>query len=186
MSTFTRAQALGAAAALGVTAPLLTYCAARRRSRRWRRPQIPRSRTRCSNGPRSKPILTRRASGVLSASVSAVLNGFLADHNAHRDALIAVFTTAGQTAPDDIAPLDTPTLRTEADILSFAYTVERMLADAHLSAGPPVQESRLRQDCGVDPRRRNDSRGLAGRSPAAQSRLPVELRGGVTRGLPIY
>lgn len=135
MSTCTRAQALGAAGAFGLAAPLLTRCA-------FAADKV--------DGGDLKSLATElalersaikaytdaAALGVLSPSVLAVLNGFLADHNAHRDALITTYTTAGQTAPEDVAPLDTPPLHAEADVLNFAYTVERMLAGAHLTAVP--------------------------------------------------
>jgi len=132
MSTFTRAQALGAAAALGLAAPLLTNC------------------TLAAGGIDAgdvtslgselaleraavKAYTDAAATGIVSASVLAVLNGFLADHTAHRDALIAAFTNAGRQAPEDVAPLDSPAMHAEIDVLGFAYTVERMLADGHLT-----------------------------------------------------
>ncbi|MDQ2908246.1 MAG: ferritin-like domain-containing protein [Candidatus Eremiobacteraeota bacterium] len=135
MSTYTRARVLGIAGAVGFAAPFLTRCAfaADRVD-----PNDLKSLATELAAERAaiKAYTDAAALGVVSAPVIAVLNGFLADHNAHRDALIAAYTGAGQTAPADVAPLDTPPLHNENDVLNFAYTVERMLADGHLTAVP--------------------------------------------------
>ncbi len=132
MSTLTRAQALGAAGALGLTAPLLTHCTlaagaidAGDATSLGSELALERAAV--------KAYTDAAASGIVSPSVLAVLNSFLADHTAHRDALIAALTTAGRQAPEDVATLDTPVLHAEVDVLGFAYTIERMLADAHLA-----------------------------------------------------
>ncbi len=135
MSTHTRAQALGAVAALGLAAPLLTRCA-------FAADKVDPNDLKSLGTELAleraaiKAYTDAAALNVLSPSVLAVLSGFLADHNAHRDAIVAAFTAGGQTPSDDVAPLDTPSLHTEADVLNFVYTVERTLADAHLSAVP--------------------------------------------------
>ena len=62
--------------------------------------------------------------GLLSAPVLAVAKGFLADHTAHRDALIAAVKAGGGTPTETTTHLDYPPLKSEADILNFAYVVE--------------------------------------------------------------
>ncbi len=88
------------------------------------------------------------ASNVLAPPVLAVLNDFLADHTAHRDAIVQAIVATGQAASDDVAPLDTPALRVESDILSFAYGLERSLAAAHLSALPAYKNRDYAQTTG--------------------------------------
>ncbi len=135
MSTYTRARALAAAGALGLAAPLLNQCAFA--ADKVDADDVKSIATELALERAAVKAYTDSAAlGVVSPPVLAVLNGFLADHTAHRDALIAALTAAGQQVPQDPAPLDTPTLHAEADVLSFAYTVERMLADAHLGAVP--------------------------------------------------
>ncbi len=135
MSSYTRAQALGAVGALSFAAPLLTRCA-------FAADRIDQGDLKSLGSELAleraaiKAYSDAAALNITSPAVLAVLNSFLTDHNAHRDAIIAAFTGSGQTAPDAAAPLDTPSLRTEADVLAFAYTIERSLADTHLSVVP--------------------------------------------------
>ena len=135
MSTLSRAHALGALAALGLAAPLISNCT-------LAADKIDPADLKTLG---SALALERAAldaygkavdSKALSAPVLAVVNLFVADHTAHRDALIAAITAGGQTPGTDLAPLDTPTLQTEADILNYAYGVERTLANGHLTAVP--------------------------------------------------
>ncbi len=74
------------------------------------------------------------AGKILTPPVLAVFNRFLADHTAHRDALVAALTAAGTTPTEDVAPLTVPDMKTEADVLEFVYTVERSLADGYVAA----------------------------------------------------
>ena len=73
---------------------------------------------------------------LLSTPVLAVVNVFVADHTAHRDALIAAITALGQTPGTDLATLDASTATNEAGFLDFAYSLERTLANGHLTAVP--------------------------------------------------
>ncbi len=72
------------------------------------------------------------ATNILTPPVLAVAKSFMADHQAHLDALVAAITQGGATPSADTAALATPTLATEADILNFAYTVERLAASTYL------------------------------------------------------
>ena len=72
------------------------------------------------------------ATNLLSPSVLAVLKSFMADHQAHLDALSAAVTQGGATPPTETTTLPTPTLANEADILAFAYTIERLAAGTYL------------------------------------------------------
>jgi hypothetical protein len=76
------------------------------------------------------------ATGFLSPPVLDVIKAFTADHVAHLAALIAALKAIGATATDETAKLDYPTLATEADILNFAYTIERGAANAYVSVIP--------------------------------------------------
>jgi rubrerythrin len=73
------------------------------------------------------------ATGLLSKPVLAVASGFLADHAAHRDALIAAIRVAGGTPTAETAKLSYPALKSEADILRFALAVEEKAANTYLS-----------------------------------------------------
>jgi hypothetical protein len=74
------------------------------------------------------------ASKVIAPAVLAVFAQFLADHTAHRDALMTALSAAGASAADDAALSDTPAPQSEVDALETAYTLERALAQAHLGA----------------------------------------------------
>lgn len=81
--------------------------------------------------------------GILSAPVLAVAQGFMTDHIAHRDALIAAVKTAGGTPTDETAKLTYPSLKTEAEILAFAEAVERQAASAYLAVFPVLEDKAL-------------------------------------------
>jgi hypothetical protein len=70
--------------------------------------------------------------GLLSPGVLTVAKGFLADHTAHRDALMAAVKAAGQTPGTDTTKVDYPELKTQADVLKFAEGLERGAATAYL------------------------------------------------------
>jgi rubrerythrin len=72
------------------------------------------------------------ATGFLSPPVLDVTKAFMADHVAHLAALTTALKAIGATATDETAKLDYPTLATEADILNFAYTIERLAANSYL------------------------------------------------------
>jgi hypothetical protein len=64
------------------------------------------------------------ATGLLSKPVLALAGRFVADHTAHRDALIGAVLAAGATPSTAPAPIAYPTLATEHDVLAFAQVVE--------------------------------------------------------------
>src|SRR5579863_7349231 len=70
--------------------------------------------------------------GLLSKPVLGVATGFMNDHVAHRDALIAAVTHAGATPTSETTKLTYPSLKTQADILKFALAVERQAASTYL------------------------------------------------------
>ena len=67
----------------------------------------------------------------------------MADHAAHRDALIAAVKAGGGTPSEDTAKLTYPTLKTEKDILLFAQSVEKQAASAYLAVFPVLQDKAL-------------------------------------------
>jgi hypothetical protein len=76
------------------------------------------------------------ATHLLSPPVLAVIGQFSTDHVAHRDALAQALGAAGQTVSQDVAVIAQPSLSNEGDVLGFAYTLERQLANAHLGSVP--------------------------------------------------
>ncbi len=88
------------------------------------------------------------ATGLLSAPILAVAKGFMQDHMAHRDALIAAVKTAGATPTDKTTALDYPVLKSQNDILTFAQTVERGAATAYLTAIPKFKNRMLAKAAG--------------------------------------
>lgn len=80
---------------------------------------------------------------ILSPGVLEVAKGFMADHMAHRDALIAAVKAGGGTPTDATAQLTYPPLKTEKDILMFAESVERQAASAYLGAFSTLQDKAL-------------------------------------------
>lgn len=83
------------------------------------------------------------ALNILSPGVLAVAKGFIADHTAHRDALIAAVKASGGVPNPDTLKLTYPPLKTEKDILAFAETVERTAATAYLGVFPVLQDKAL-------------------------------------------
>jgi hypothetical protein len=81
--------------------------------------------------------------GILSPGVLAVAKGFMADHMAHRDALIAAVKAGGGVPSEDTVKLVYPSLKTEKDILVFAQSVERQAASAYLGVFPVLQDKAL-------------------------------------------
>jgi VIT1/CCC1 family predicted Fe2+/Mn2+ transporter len=71
--------------------------------------------------------------GLLSSGVLGVAKSFMADHIAHRDALIGAVKAAGQTPTTETAPVAYPTLASEADVLRFAESVEKGAVRTYLS-----------------------------------------------------
>lgn len=70
---------------------------------------------------------------LLSAPVLEVAKGFQADHQAHAAALSAAVIAAGGTPATKAAEIQYPPLKSEADVLAFAETVERAAATEYLT-----------------------------------------------------
>ncbi len=83
------------------------------------------------------------ATGLLSKPVLVLAGRFVADHTAHRDALIGAVRSAGFTPSDAIAPIATPPLATERDVLAFANVVEMKAASTYLSVIPDLKSRTL-------------------------------------------
>jgi hypothetical protein len=81
--------------------------------------------------------------GILSGPVLDVAKGFMSDHMAHRDALIAAVKAGGGTPDNSTTQLTYPTLKTQADILRFAESVEKQAAAAYFGAFPQLQDHNL-------------------------------------------
>ncbi len=86
--------------------------------------------------------------GLLQPGVLAVAKGFLADHMAHRDALIGAVKAAGVTPTDETTKLAYPPLKTQDDILAFAESVERQAASTYLSVIPAFKDRQLAKVAG--------------------------------------
>lgn len=81
--------------------------------------------------------------GLLSKDVLAVAAGFMHDHQAHRDALIAAVKAAGATPSDKTVALTYPALKTQTDILQFAKSIEEKAAATYLSVIPELANREL-------------------------------------------
>jgi rubrerythrin len=86
---------------------------------------------------------------LLSPAVLAVATQFMNDHIAHRDALIAAVKQAGATPTDETLQITYPTLATEADILNFAYGIERQAANTYLTVIPVFKNRDLAHTAGA-------------------------------------
>ena len=85
---------------------------------------------------------------LLQPAVLDVAKGFMADHIAHRDALIGAVKAAGATPTEETTKLTYPSLKTQADILAFAQTVERQAASTYLSVIPSFKDRQLAKVAG--------------------------------------
>jgi rubrerythrin len=85
------------------------------------------------------------ATNLLSPGVLALAGRFVADHTAHRDALIGAVRAAGATPTTETAVIPYPPLATERDIIAFANTVERKAASTYLSVVPELHDRQLAQ-----------------------------------------
>lgn len=83
--------------------------------------------------------------GLLTPPVLKVAQGFVADHIAHRDALIAAVNAGGGTPSNATAQLVYPPLRSQTDILHFALVVEEKAASTYLSVIPDLKNRDLAQ-----------------------------------------
>lgn len=89
------------------------------------------------------------ATGLLAPGVLAVALGFRADHVAHRDALSAAVRAGGVALTTKTAAIVYPPLHTQADILTFALSVERQAASTYLSVIPDLSDRNLAQVAGA-------------------------------------
>jgi rubrerythrin len=87
--------------------------------------------------------------GLLEKPVLAVATGFMKDHTAHRDALIAAVQQAGGTPTTETAKLTYPELKSQADILKFALSVERQAAATYLSVLSSFKNRALAKTAGA-------------------------------------
>lgn len=132
MPNLSRSSALGAVSAAALAAPLVFANFARAAAKadagdiKLLNTAIPLERAAI------KAYADAAALNVLSPGVLGVLKSFMADHQAHLDALAAAVTQGGATPAPETATLQTPTLKTEGDILAYAYTVERLAATTYL------------------------------------------------------
>ncbi len=88
------------------------------------------------------------ATGLLAPGVLAVAKGFMQDHMAHRDALEGAIRAAGMTPTMGMMPITYPPLKSQADILGFAETLERGAARAYLDNIPKLHDKALAKVAG--------------------------------------
>ena len=79
----------------------------------------------------------------LSPAVAALSARFVADHTAHRDALIGAVRAAGAVPTDSVAPIATPAIASERDAIAFALVVEQKAAATYLSVIPDLHDRAL-------------------------------------------
>jgi hypothetical protein len=87
--------------------------------------------------------------GLLQKPVLDVAVGFMKDHTAHRDALVAAVQHAGGTVTSETTKLTYPELKTQGDILKFALAVERQAAATYLSVLSSFKDRQLAQASGA-------------------------------------
>jgi hypothetical protein len=83
------------------------------------------------------------ATGLLSAGVLEVAKGFMSDHMAHRDALIAAVKAGGGVPTEATTKVTYPELKSQADILRFAESLEKGAASAYLAAFTKLEDKDL-------------------------------------------
>lgn len=81
--------------------------------------------------------------GLLSPGILAVAKGFMADHEAHRDALEGAIKAAGMKPESGVVAITYPSFKSESDILKFAETLERGAATAYLASIPTLADRNL-------------------------------------------
>ena len=90
-----------------------------------------------------KAYLDAAGTGLISPGVLKIAQGFIADHTAHRDALIAAVIAGGGTPSQNTVKLAYPPLKSEGDILRFALVVEEKAASTYLSVIPDLKDRAL-------------------------------------------
>jgi hypothetical protein len=86
--------------------------------------------------------------GILQPCVLSVAKGFMQDHIAHRDALIGAVKAAGVKPTEETTKLDSSSLKTQDDIITFAESVERQAASTYLSMILGFKDRQLAQVAG--------------------------------------
>jgi rubrerythrin len=80
---------------------------------------------------------------LLQPAVLQVAVGFRTDHQAHADALAAAVRAAGATPVTTPVAITYPALKSQADILKFAESLERQAASTYLSVIPVLKDRNL-------------------------------------------
>jgi Ferritin-like domain len=149
MSMISRAKALGAASAVALVGPaLMTNFLMAAESMDPGDVAILNTAIELENAG-IKAYTDAANTGLLSPPILAVAKGFLADHTAHRDALTAAVKAGGGTPSVKTTHLDYPPLKSENDILNFAYVVERTAANTYLSVIPSFKNRDLAKTAGA-------------------------------------
>lgn len=92
-----------------------------------------------------KAYVDAAGTGLLSPAIIETATGFIADHTAHRDALIAAVISGGGTPTTRTFAIEYPPLHSQADILEFALVVEKKAASTYLSVIPDLKNRDLAQ-----------------------------------------
>ncbi len=71
---------------------------------------------------------------ILTPPVAAVLTRFQSEHTAQQNAIVGALTQASATIGTDVATEDPESFKTEADVLAYAYTLERAIANAYVTS----------------------------------------------------
>ncbi len=74
------------------------------------------------------------AANILTPPVAAVLTRFQSEHTAQQNALVGALTQASATVGTDVATVDPESFKTESDVLAYAYTLERSIANAYVTS----------------------------------------------------
>lgn len=90
-----------------------------------------------------KAYVDAAGTGLISPGILKIAQGFIADHTAHRDALIAAVVAGGGQPSQGTVKLAYPALKTEADIIRFALVVEEKAASTYLSVIPDFKDRAL-------------------------------------------
>lgn len=134
MPKISRAKALGATSALILTSPL-AYASLVAAATKADASDIKLLNTAIAlERAAVKAYADAAATNLLSPTALSVLKSFMNDHQAHLDALSAAVTQGGATPAPETATIAAATLANEADILSFAYTIERLAANTYLGS----------------------------------------------------
>jgi hypothetical protein len=95
-----------------------------------------------------KAYVDAAGTGLLTPAVLQIAQGFIADHSAHRDALVAAVIAGGGVPTKGTTILSYPPLTSQADILEFALVVEQKAASTYLSVIPDLKNRDLAQVAG--------------------------------------